>query len=390
MQATHRRRDTGLIRALLRNPHRFGFFQTVRILERWLVRRGSAPHGQAVADRLRFPNSASLAFPASEIAAIEGYDADGQKFSDGAVSVGGAVGAVAPNDVVAGAPASGDIGTDALGKIERISLTPAFFGLLGAQGALPHYYTETLADHESHTRSRGVRAFLDIFSTRATALFYGAWKKYRLPVRHELDKDHHFLPLLLALGGLGHPTLRNRLRDGDDGVFDESLAHYAAALQQRPVSSAYLERVLADYFGLPVRIEPFVGKWYAVLPIHYTRLGEPSAVLGVEAKVGERVWLRNLRLRVWIGPLNLCDFKEFLPFGARARALGRLLGLMMGTGYEYEVCLVLRKEDVHGCVLDGAGAARLGYDTFLCTQAAEQDRDDVAYELQARDRSRKK
>ncbi|MCK6422310.1 MAG: type VI secretion system baseplate subunit TssG, partial [Aquabacterium sp.] len=53
---------------LLAEPHRHGFMQAVRLLERWQVRAtGLAPY-EVLTHKLRFRNGLSLSFPASEIA----------------------------------------------------------------------------------------------------------------------------------------------------------------------------------------------------------------------------------------------------------------------------------------------------------------------------------
>ena len=188
----------------------------------------------------------------------------------------------------------------------------------------------------------------------------------------------------LALGGVGHPALRDRLHAGEGRVFDESLAHYAAAARQRPVSAAYLQRVLADYFQVALRVEQFVGRWYHVPPENRTQLGRPGAVLGVSAMAGDRIWQRDLRIRLWIGPLSKTAFADFLPGGARAQALEKLLTMFGGLSFEYEVRLVMAKEDVAGSALGGdadGGGARLGWNSFLCTEPSASDRDDASYEL---------
>lgn len=43
---------------------------------------------------------------------------------------------------------------------------------------------------------------------------------------------------------------------------------------------------------------------------------------------GIRVWQRDLRLRIVIGPLDHAGFTTFLPGGLAARALKSLLGLL--------------------------------------------------------------
>jgi type VI secretion system protein ImpH len=129
-------------------------------------------------------------------------------------------------------------------------------------------------------------------------------------------------------------------------VLDESIGYFAAAIRHRPASSTQLARVLTEYFGQPVAAEQFVGHWYDVPPAQQTILGDATAVLGLGAMAGVRVWQRDLRLRLVIGPLDRASFDAFLPGGLAARALRAMLTLFTGVTLEYEVELVLRAADV--------------------------------------------
>lgn len=221
-------------------------------------------------------------------------------------------------------------------------------GLLGTSGALPLHYTETLQIRELYDRDRTARAFLDIFSTRAVSLHYAAWKKHRLALQYEIDRRERFLPLIMSLFGMGMNELRDRLVDGHGDVFDQAFAYYAGAVRQRPVSAALMQRVLADYFQVPLALEQFVGAWYRVPAGQSTRLGQANATLGASALAGDRVWQRDLRMRLSIGPLRREQFDDFLPGGSAEQALAKWLSLLTGGTLEYEVRLVLRQEDVRG------------------------------------------
>ena len=354
-----RRIDPGLIEAFLRAPHEYRFFQAMRLLERWdlhvAITKG-VPSKKKV--KKRFANPTSLAFPPSEIVSAQAYGHDGEP--------------VPPSELHA---AVRD------GQIAVVEIVPAFFGLLGAQGALPLHYSERLISAESLKRNPAAKAFFDMFSDRLVALFYSAWKKYRLGLQHESQPRQAYMSLLLSLGGMGHASLRDRLKQSDGPVHDDALARYAGAIRQRPVSAAYLQRVLADYFRTPLRVEQFVGHWYKVPEHAKTIIGEPGAVIGGAAYVGEYIWQNNLRLRLWIGPLRDAAFNDFLPGGDRAEALKKLLTLLAGVTYEYEIRLIRSKEDIQGCELGEGEPALLGWNTFLSTEPMQTDRSDAAYEL---------
>ena len=373
MPTPQRRRNPGVIQQLLDEPYRFEFFQAVRLLERWYMQRNPAMRaGDVVTSRLRFRNSLCLSFPPGEITSLTGVNKDGVR--------------LAPSISQDGARPSSHIDL-----LEKIEITPAFFGLLGGQGVLPLIYTEIIAGREHVERDFAAREFLDIFTNRATALFYSAWKKYRLPFRSESDRSSHYMPQLLALAGLGNVALRDRLAGGKVGnlhtvvttsavVYDESIAFYASAVGHRPVSAVYLQHVLSDYFKVDVAIEQFVGKWFTQPAEQRTVLGGLNVQLGVTAMAGARIWQRDLCMCIRIGALRKKEFTAFLPSGKKANALETLLTLLTGITLEYEVRLILCKDDVVTTAL-GSGN-QLGLDTFMNTRPEQHDRDDARYELQ--------
>jgi len=360
MRTPQRRFAPAVIERLFREPYRFEYFQAVRMLELWLRRRGKPGKG-LVADYLRFQNSLSLGFPPSEVEAIV---PEPRALDTSTLALGAAL-----QD----------------GSLKYLRVTPAFMGLLGAQGVLPLHYTERLAEHLAQARgepeAEGGRAFLDVFSNRSLALFYEAWRKYRLGLQYRQGGEDGFMTILLSLAGLGDKALRRRFSGSEDGaVLDESIAYFAASMRQRPASSVQLARVLSEYFGQQVVAEQFVGAWYEVPLAQQTLLGSERAVLGVGTIAGARVWQRDLRLRLVVGPLDRAGFNGFLPGGLAARALRSMLLMFTGLTLEYEVELVLLAADVHNVRLDGV-AGRLGWDAYLVEGLQTEDRRDVRYAL---------
>ena len=353
-----RRSSVSVIESFLQTPYAYKFFQAARLLERWKVAEGESNSLEKRLQYCRFINSPSLSFPASEIASATAYGKDGKPLPPEELSE-----AIQQH------------------QISKLEIMPTFMGLLGAQGALPLHYSEHLATFEVQKRSPDAKAFFDLFSHRAVFLFYSAWKKYRLALLHETDPDKHYLSLLLSLAGLGHLSLRRRLIQGEGSVYDETIARYTTAARQRPLSAAFLQQVLTDYFGVPFKVEQFVGHWYNLPPHCRTVLGKEGAILGRSAYAGERVWQRNMRLRLRIGPLRAGLFEDFLPKGQRAAALEKMLLLFGGACLEYEIRLICAKEDIHGCTLDPSRGSRLGWDSFLSTKPMDRDRDDASYEL---------
>jgi type VI secretion system protein ImpH len=355
MRTTKRRFEPAVIERLFKEPYRFEYFQALRVLELWLKRHGIPEQG-LISNILRFQNSISLSFPPSQIEALHLERREIE------------------NDEQAGSAAP------QAATLKHIRITPSFMGLLGGHGALPAHYTELIAEHQIKHKDEGPRAFLDIFSNRSLALFHEAWRKYRLELKYQVDGKDRFLPLLLALAGLSPASLRKRLAGDKHGrVLDESIGYFAASMRQRPASATQITRVLSEYFGQPVRAEQFVGCWYEVPLAHQTALGAPNALLSASALAGARVWQRDLRLKLAIGPLDYAAFNTFLPGGAAAKALKTMLTMFTGVTLEYEVELVLRAADVKGASLAADNPSYLGWDSYLVAGRQTQDRNDVRY-----------
>ncbi|QAU34573.1 type VI secretion system baseplate subunit TssG [Janthinobacterium sp. 17J80-10] len=358
MRGAKRRIDPGLIDQLRDEPYRFEFFQAVRLLlAHYREEDGEQNDLDLLGQVIRFRNSVSLSFPPSEIEALE--------FEAPAVAEASAIDA--------------DKGPR-WRRLGKVTLTPSFFGLTGPMGVMPRHYTHYVAERELYHRDTATRAFLDIFSSRAVALFYQTWLKYRLHLQYEADRRNHFLPLVLSLAGFGLPGMGQRLAGGQQGIADESLAYYAGALRQRPQSAQGFSRVVADYFRVPCKVEQFVGQWLQLPRHELTTLGGANAALGVSTFCGERVWDRNTRVRLIVGPLRKAQFEEFLPGKSAAANLERFFQLMMGASHDCELRLILDKRDLVQATLGSPGSnTRLGWNGWLGKRQAATDSREVAY-----------
>lgn len=348
MRTTQRRVDPGLVENSLQEPERYEFFQLVRLYEIVFNKNGRAFADDAVSEQIRFRNSLRLGFAPSQVDGMLPHyllDEEGLETAE----------------------------------LARVEITPSFMGMLGINGTLPIHYTEQVIHHERYKRDASGRAFLDMFTNRAVGHFYRAWKKYKLAIQYETDRQNRFLPLVLSLTGLGFDALRQRMSEAPGAIEDESIAFFTGLLRQRPVSAESLERALAGYFREKVRVEQFVGRWYVVPVEQRSTLGGRNAVLGSNLLAGERVWQRNLRIRIHLGPLSHERYMAFLPKGELAAALEKILTLATGGQFEYEICPILRAADVKPLSLGSVTGARLGYDTFMLTRPAGGDRSDTRY-----------
>jgi type VI secretion system protein ImpH len=358
-------------RRLFEEAFNFDFFQAVRLLQRMeagraLVGRGGPPEAEAVRFRARI----SLSFPPSSIYEI-----------------------LRPTS-----------------SLTVPVMVQAFMGLTGPSGVLPRHYTELLYKIERDARTpenHALRDWLDLFNHRMVSLFYRAWEKYRFYIPFERgDYDgaeaDPFTQVLFSLIGLGPPPLRRRLRVVARDAIDEFgkpitrvlaqvedlvLLHFGGLLGHRPRCAVSLEAMLRDYFQVPTRIEQFQGHWLKLERPSRTRLGgeRGNNEVGVSAVAGRRVWDRQSKFRVRIGPLTYAQFIEFLPDRAPIRErktfflLAHLVRLYADPGLDFDMQLVLKAEEVPKLKLTGAGTfgARLGWNTWLLARPMSPDAEDA-------------
>ena len=320
MQTKKRHAISGVIAHLMAEPWRYQFMQAVGLLLRWLRQQGVPPE-QALDEVLRFRNSLSLGFPASQLERLSQQD-------DG-----------------------------------RIAITPAFIGLLGNSGALPLHHTQGIANSQLAAGDDGASAFLDIFSHRMVTLFYQACGKYRLEHRLATEARDDQLPMLLALAGVASPGGHARAGNGAANA----AAWYAGLLRNRPASAHAIAKVLADHCRIPIVLEQFAGAWDYLPQDRLSRLGSANFVLGHGATVGLRLWRHDRRVRLHVGPVDEADLQRFLPHGDGAQALAQMLALFGAPSLQVEIRLVLSAACITPMVLNGnlARQRRLGWSTFL-------------------------
>lgn len=336
--------DPTLLGPLLDEPQAFEFFQAVRLLEQLFPER--APVGEFADPNdevVRFETPSGVGFPASEIRSLEQPAGDG--------------------------PAH---------------MTVNFLGLTGPQGVLPLDYSLYAASRE-RAGDHALKDFLGLFEHRFISLFYRAWAKShpttgpgRAAAADETERNRDWLTAqLLGVVGLATPGLRDRLPLADD-----TLLYYSGLLSLPSRPAAALEQLLGDYFEVPCEVEQFVGAWYPLSKSAQSALGDDLSALGGGAVAGDEVWDQQGRVRVRIGPLTRQRYDEFLPGGAAFDALRALTRFYGNDQFDFEVQLVLAREDAPPFRLGADDAPLpLGWCTWLRTTPLDHDPDDALFTL---------
>jgi type VI secretion system protein ImpH len=112
-----------------------------------------------------------------------------------------------------------------------------------------------------------------------------------------------------------------------------------------------------------------------------TALGRDGAGLGAGAVLGSRVWDRQHKFRVRLGPLTLDQYESFLPGRTSLRKLVDWVRLYLSFELDWDVRLVLERPEVPTLAL-GAGQ-RLGWTTWLGERRAATPADDLCLNAEA-------
>jgi len=331
--------DSLLGRQLAEDPCSFEFFQAVTLLQR--LRADSkhvggfhSPEDEAV----HFRVNSRLGFPASEIQSLQ-VDGDSQP-----------------------------------------EMTVNFMGLTGPMGLLPYVYSELILERV-RARDHSMAAFLDIFNHRAVSLFYRAWQRSNFAVTYNTGGRDLFTQYLLDLAGMGTAGLRDRQE-----IDDEAFLHYVSLVASQMRSAVALEQVIADFFEVPVEIQQFTGGWYGLDRVTQCAMNDdesPSHQVGFGAVTGDAVWDRQSRVRIRLGPLGLERYCDFLPGGGGHKALRAITSFFSNQCLEFEVQLVLDRNQVPSVELDldSVNPARLGWVSWAKTTPLNCDPDDTILTL---------
>ncbi len=319
--------------SLQKEPHRYGFFQVMRLLE--CAHNNKARFGQSQRPSheppIRLGQHISLTFESATLTSFN-------RRKQGLMPL----------------------------------LKQRFLGLFGPNGPMPTHLTEYLHERIHYHRDHTLAGFADMFHHRMICLFYRAWANTEPTVSFDRPQSDRFSTYIGSLAGFGADSLRER-----DAMPDLAKSYYTGFLSSRSKSAEGLRALLADYFRLTVSVEQFVGEWLTIQPSDLTRLGESplTGELGHSVILGSQVWGCQHKFRLCFGPLNLNEYLSLLPDGYRLEQLTAIIRNYIGDELSWDVNLVLKKDQVPSAQL--GETTHLGWTSWLGERCSDHDADDL-------------
>ena len=254
-------------------------------------------------------------------------------------------------------------------------LVVRFFGLLGPMGPMPLHFTEIVRERQLHHGDATLAHFLDLFHHRLLSLFYRAWAQAQPVVHLDRPADDRFRIWLGALAGIPGAT---------GALPPHALAYQAGWLTARSRHPEMLSKIIGQFFGVRAEVEEHVGQWLPISREDRTRLSfarnrpernaVPPAALGQSANAGNRVWDRQYRFRLHLGPLTHAQTLAFLPGGEAWPRLQHWVRLLAGREMQWELQLDIAAAEQPAPRLGRTPgqSPRLGLTTRLGRPAATQ------------------
>ncbi|MBV5311257.1 type VI secretion system baseplate subunit TssG [Chromatium okenii] len=325
-----------LLQALHDEPHRFDFLQALRQLEcayRERPRLGQTT--RPAQEPLRLTQQPSLSFAPSTLASFQ-----------------------LENDT------------------HPARMAVYFLGLFGPNGPLPLHLSEYARDRQRNSNDATFVHFADVFHHRILTLFYRAWANSRPTVSFDRPETDRFSSYLGALFGQGMPTYCER-----DALPDLAKRHYAGRFAAQTRHPEGLVAILTDFFQLPIHIEEFVGHWLPLPRESQWQLGisPDTGSLGCSTIVGSRIWDRQYKFRIHIGPVSLIDYQRLLPGGDSLPRVIAIVRNYLGDELDWDIQLILQREETPPLQLGIQG--QLGWTTWLTSRTPAHDPADL--QLQA-------
>jgi type VI secretion system protein ImpH len=256
-------------------------------------------------------------------------------------------------------------------------VTVANLGLLGPEGPMPLHLTRWVLDRLSQRWFSGANAeqtsdttfldFVNILQHRMMALYYRAWADAHPAVQVERSVGGRVRAMLEAMSGIGLPGTQ-------DTELDTIRLRQAASLANQVDGAERLTLFLATAFRVPVQIKEFVAAWITIPAALQTRMGKAYAALGRGATIGPRVFSRQSRIELRVGPLSLDDYNAFLPGERRLALFKKAVRDMIGETLDVDLRIVLASDAVPP---PRVGTVQLGRTAWLARPAEKGDADDL-------------
>ena len=329
---TQIRQQDNIINRLLTEPKRFNFFQAVRLLKLYIKQLGLSEDKLPL---LRFHTSVKSCFPIAAIESITHKNETNEQLTS------------------------------------IVSMVVSFMGLTGVNGALPYCYTELINQHDVYD-GVALKEFFDIFNHRIISLFYASWEKINYQFTLEFNEKKHndklepITNMMASLAGITSETIEKHIP-----FPAEPLYFYSNVFAGKCHSAFSLEKMLTEYFNIPIRILQFQGQWLRLSAQEYTIIASKNSrkgqfnIIGGNFMLGRAYYDIQSKFRLYVGPVNYDQFKQLEPDGELINLITSITRFYVGMQFDFDIQIELLANDIPSSQLRYKPSLRLGWNVWL-------------------------
>ncbi len=321
---------------LSEHPYRYDFFQAVRLLENLYPDKARLGRShRAAEDPVRLEQTAALSFQPSAVTGFE-YKKD----------------------------------------LSVPSLSTSFFGLFGANGALPLHLSEYADERKRHFNDPTFISFINLFQHRMLSFVYRAWADSQPTVNFDRYQDDRFKIYIGSFLGLGADSLHGR-----DDIYDNLKLHFAGHFACQHKHPEGLKLILESYFGFKTDILEFVGEWLNLPNNSVCRLGRSkhTGCLGLNTIAGASIWSKQHKFRIIMGPMQLKDYEHILESDSTRNEIIAIVRNYIGFELDWDINLILQHDQVPKARL--GSRTRLGWSGWLGVRKERSDANDLVLNI---------
>lgn len=246
-------------------------------------------------------------------------------------------------------------------KNNRTYLSVNGVGLLSINSPLPRHLIEYIFERVHLHGDRSWFEFINFLQSRSLYLFYKSWDMAQNFNALDSHRTQQFDKFIASFIGLNTYSLHKNQHDID--IKDK--LYFAGFYLNEAKSAKNITQLLSAYFNVPVNVLQNIGNWHQVDKESQTAIGKVQFRLGEGLLIGDKVYDKQNKFRLIIGPINLDTYKLFLKNGLYFKKLKAWMDFLAFSDFDWDCQLVLLRQEVPSIHLNATNqigqTAWLGY-----------------------------
>lgn len=235
---------------------------------------------------------------------------------------------------------------------QKVQIETRHFGLFAPYGPLPIYVTEHARNEAILNRNKAFEQFVSILSQRFAVLHYRAWSQLNVVIGQE--HEDHKNPFLYHLRQIA----------GTAGSFsiDQHITYlrdtYPGAYLPGRYSLKQLQKILIQYFAIPIRVIPRHAQWIE----DGNQSGRQKMARLGQTRVGRRFFDVQHGVFIEIGPLQDPDYLQYQRGSQKLQAIADIFNDFVNYQLVLDVRLLIKTITSMSAKL---GLVNMGRDLWL-------------------------